>query len=135
MTCNSGYDFTIEQGSSFKMSMTYKDAEGNPNDLTGWCARIIWTTNLNQVQVFSTQNVDYSVYKFVIEPADGKLIFMLPSSTTNNFNFKTARYDLELQSPDLLYAEGGNYTTKILFGTITIAKRYSKSNTELDCNL
>lgn len=131
----SKYDFPIEQGSSFKMAMIYKNAEGNVIDLTGWCARLIWTTNLNQVQVFSTQNTDYSVYKFTLDGAAGKMTLLLPSTTTNNFDFTTARYDLELQSPDLLYSQGGNYTTRILYGIITITKRYSKNNTELDCNL
>lgn len=131
----SKYDFPIEQGSSFKMTMIYKDVNGVAINLTGWCARIVWTTNLNQVQVFSTQNIDYSVYKFTIDGAEGKLTFMLPSTTTNGFSFATARYDLELQSPDDLYTGGGNFTSRILYGTISISKRYSKSNTELDCGL
>lgn len=131
----SKYDFPIEQGSSFKMAMIYKDATGTPINLTGWCARIMWTTNLNQVQVFSTQNTDYSVYKFMLDGPEGKMTLLLPSTTTNNFNFSTARYDLELQSPDTLYSNGGNYTVRVMYGTVTISKRYSKNNTELDCNL
>lgn len=41
----SKYDFSIEQGTSFKLSLRYKDAAGVPIDLTGWCARLIWKTN------------------------------------------------------------------------------------------
>lgn len=131
----SKYDFSIEQGSSFKMAMVYKNNDGNIIDLSGWCARIVWTTNLNQVQVFSTQNTDYSVYKFVLDGSEGKMTLLFPSSTTNNFNFSSARYDLELQSPDTLYSNGGNYTIRLIYGTISISKRYSKNNTELDCGL
>ena len=103
----SKYDFTIEQGSSFKISLIYKDNGGNPIDLTGWCARLVWKTNTNITQTFSSDNIDHNVYKFIIDDINGKLTLMIPSSTTNSFNFNTAKYDLELQSPDELYSGGG----------------------------
>ena len=58
----SKYDFTIEQGSSFKISLIYKDNGGNPVNLTGWCARLIWKTNTNITQTFSSDNIDHNVY-------------------------------------------------------------------------
>jgi hypothetical protein len=129
----SKYDFAIEQGTSFKISLIYKDANGNPIDLTNWCARLTWKTNTNIVQTFSSENTDYNVYKFIIDEPAGKLTLMLPASTTNGFNFTTAKYDLELQSPDDLYNGGGKYTIRLLFGLINIVKRFSQSNTQLDC--
>lgn len=129
----SKYDFKIEQGSSFKFSLIYKDADGNPVDLTDWCARLIWKTNTGSTQIFTTENMDYSIYKFTIDAPNGKLTFLLPASTTNNFNFSTAKYDLELSSPDDLYAGGGKYTIRILYGTILIVKRFSQSNNTLEC--
>lgn len=129
----SKYDFAIEQGTSFKISLIYKDQNSSPINLTGWCARIVWKTNTGSTQIFSSDNIDYSVYKFVIDEINGKLTLMFPSSTTNSFNFNTAKYDLELQSPDDIYSGGGKYTTRLLFGTINIVKRFSQSNTALDC--
>jgi hypothetical protein len=129
----SKYDFKIEQGSSFKFSLIYKDANNNPVDLTNWCARLIWKTNNGLTQVFSTENLDFSIYKFTIDEPNGKLTFLLPSSTTNDFNFTTAKYDLELSSPDDIYLGGGKYTTRILYGTILIIKRFSQSNNTLEC--
>ena len=129
----SKYDFTIEQGSSFKMSLIYKDADGNPIDLTGWCARLIWKTNTGLTQTYSSDNIDYSLYKFTIDDTAGKLTLLIPSTTTNNFTFNTAKYDLELKSPDDLYSGGGKYTTRILFGTVNIVKRFSSSNTIIEC--
>lgn len=129
----SKYDFAIEQGSSFKFALIYKDADGNPIDLTGWCARLVWKTNTNVTQVFSSENTDYSVYKFTIDEPNGKLTFMLPSSTTNNLSFNTAKYDLELASPDDLYTGGGKYTTRLLFGTVSVVKRFSQNNITLEC--
>jgi hypothetical protein len=131
----SKYDFTIEQGTSFKLSLIYKDQNGNPINLTDWCARLIWKTNSNTTQVFSSNNLDLSVYKFIIDPTIGKLTLMIPAHTTNTFNFTTAKYDLELQSPDDLYNGGGKFTTRLLFGIINIVKRFSQSDELLDCEL
>jgi hypothetical protein len=130
----SKYDFAIEQGTSFKLSLIYKDANGTPVNLTGWCARLVWKTNTNNLQIFSSDNLDHSVYKFIIDDLNGKLTLMLPASTTNGFNFNTAKYDLELQSPDDIYAGGGKYTTRLLFGTINIVKRFSQASSSLECS-
>lgn len=129
----SKYDFSIEQGSSFKLSLIYKDSSGAPIDLTGWCARLTWKTNNKTTQIFSSDNIDYSVYKFTIDDLNGKLTLMFPAETTNGFSFSTAKYDLELQSPDEIYAGGGNYTIRILYGSINIIKRFSQSDSLLDC--
>lgn len=130
------YDFKIEQGSSFRMSLIYKDSDGNPIDLTNYCARLVWKTNTNKTQSFTTENVDYTKYKFYIESAvDGKLTLLFPANTTNAFDFTSAKYDLELQDKDSqLYTGGGAETFRILFGNINIVKRYSKSTELLDCD-
>jgi hypothetical protein len=130
------YDFAIEQGTSFKISWIYKDQNGTPINLTNWCARLIWKTNLNATQAFHSENNDYSVYKFTIDDLNGKLTLLIPAATTNGFLFNTAKYDLELQSPDDLYANGGGkYITRILFGTVSVVKRFSQNASNLDCNI
>lgn len=126
------YDFSIEQGSSFTLSLVYKDSNGNPVDLTGWCARLIWKSNTG-IETFSTETVNPS-YRFDIDEPNGKLILQFPASITNDFNFTSAKYDLELQSSDDLYINGGKYTTRILYGTITLIKRFSQTNTVLECS-
>lgn len=130
----SKYDFAIEQGSSFKLSLIYRDADRNPVDLTNWCARLVWRTSANSTQIFSSDNTDYNVYNFIIDGPNGKLTLLFPSSTTNSFNFDNAKYDLELRSPDDLYNGGGKYSIRILFGTVDIVKRFSHSNTNLECS-
>lgn len=130
----SKHDFTIEQGSSFKFAITYKDSNGDPINITDWCARLTWKTNKNIVQIFNSGNVDTSIYKFTIDGANGKLELLFPAATTNGFDFSTAKYDLELQSNNDHYTGGGKYTIRLLFGTISIQERYSKSDTALGCN-
>ena len=131
----SQYDFKIEQGSSFKLQLIYKDANGSPINLANHCARLTWKTNINATQTFTTENADFSSYKFEIPSptTDGKLTLFLPASTTNGFSFSNAKYDLELQTPTDLYSGGGKETFRILFGNITLTKRYSKSTTLLSC--
>lgn len=128
------YDFNIEQGTSFTLSLVYKDNIGNPVDLTNWCARLIWKTNTGVIDTFSTETIN-PIYRFDIDEPNGKLIIQFPASVTNNFNFSTAKYDLELQSDDDLYSGGGKYTTRILYGTVTLIKRFSQTNIVLECDL
>ena len=135
------YNFSIERGSSFRISLVYKDANENPINITNWCARLTMKTeylsvskkSLVSTKVYTTTNLDYSLYKFYIDGTDGRLTLLLPSDTTNNFDFDSAKYDLELQSPDEFYGDGGNYTIRLLYGVITIKQRYSSSETALDC--
>ena len=126
------YDFDIEQGSSFTITFTYKDNESNIVNITNWCARIIMTTSDNQVITYSSGTTNSS-YKMTLDGINGKITLLLPALTTNNFTFKTAKYDLELESDDVLYSGGGNYTNRILHGLITIKKRSSLISTVLDC--
>jgi len=132
----SQYDFNIEQGSSFRMTVVYKDANNNPIDIRGWCARIIWTTNTGEVSTFTTENSDPSLYNFIIlDDNSGTIKFELPANVTNSYNFSSAKYDFELQSDDDHYTDGGKYIIRILYGNITILKRYSKSSTLLECTV
>jgi hypothetical protein len=126
------YDFDIEQGSSFTISFTYKDSTNTVVNISNWCARIIMTTSDNQTITYSS-GITSSDYKMSLDGSNGKITLLLPAITTNNFTFKTAKYDLELESDDVLYSGGGNYTNRILYGVITIVKRISNNSTILDC--
>jgi len=106
------HDFPIEQGSSFKLQLIYKDQNNNPIDLTDYCARLTWTTNSGETSIFTTENMDLSLYSFTIDGPNGTLVLMLPASKTNTLNFDIAQYDLEIQ---------------------TLIKRYSQTNTLLQC--
>jgi hypothetical protein len=129
----SQHNFSIDQGSSFSLVLTNKDDNGNVIDLSNYCARLIMTASNGTQYVFSTENVNLSNYKFYIEGNLGKISLLIPAVTTNSYTFDSAKYDLELQSPNDHYVDGGKYTERILYGVITINKRFSKSPTVLDC--
>jgi len=135
------HDFSIEQGTSHSLVFVYKNADGNPINITNWCARLVMKTsykdiakkNLTTTIIYSTTNINYSNYKFYIDGINGRVTLLLPTETTNGYDFDTAKYDIELQSPQDFYAQGGNYTLRILYGIITIIKRNSGSILGLDC--
>jgi hypothetical protein len=129
----SKYNFSIEKGTSFKFALTHKEQDGTIIDLSNWCARLVWITDEGVTQTFLTTNTDYSVYKFTLDGPNGKLLLLLPANTTNSFYFQNAKYDLELQSPDDLYAGGGKYTIRLLSGAITIVPRNSESDSPFSC--
>jgi hypothetical protein len=126
------HNFSIEQGSSFRLSLTYKGDNGSPLDLTGYCARLVMKTNSGNEKVF-TSGTTNSEYKFTIDAPQGVLTLLISSNTTNGYDFSSAKYDLELQTPQDLYVGGGKYTLRILYGTINIIKRFSQNTTALEC--
>lgn len=126
------YDFDVEQGSSYNLTFIYKNNAGTVINITDWCARMIMTTSDNQTITYTSGNSN-SDYQMSIDGVNGKITLMLPASTTNNFTFKTAKYDFELESNDIFYTNGGQYTTRVLFGLITIIKRNSKNSTQMEC--
>lgn len=127
------YDFTIEQGSSFTFEYTYLDESNNPIDLTDYCARLIWTTNNGSINQYLTTNNDPSLYDFSIVAPSGVLTLKIPATITNDFEFLSANYDLEIESNNDFYSGGGNLIERILYGTVTIDKRHSGTTTLLDC--
>ncbi len=129
------YDFSIEQGTSFRLSLIYKDSNGDVIDLTNYCARLTMKTGNNEYKTFSSLNTNFSEYKFTIDGPQGTITLLIPATTTNNYNLNSAKYDLELQSDQDLYSGGGKLTIRVLYGTITIVKRFSQSSIILDCSL
>lgn len=129
----SKYDFSIEQGSSYKLSIRYKNDQNNIIPLNGYCARLVWRTNSGASREFHTTDPANSDYKFYIDEPNGLIVFLLSADYTNNLDFLAAKYDLELKSPQDLYYEGGKYTVRLLYGTISIIKRFSKTADLMDC--
>lgn len=129
----SQYDFNIEKGSSFKLSLVYKDNSGNIIDITNYCARLTWSTNTGITTTFTTDNIDLSQYSFTIDGPSGKISLLIPASITDTFDFDNARYDLELHSDTDLYTGGGKEVHRIIYGTVSIIRRNSDTTTTLAC--
>ena len=88
------YNFTIEQGATFTRQFRYKDANGDPIDLSSHGARMEIKDKIGGTRVtggfFSTTSDGINI-------TDTNLITLtIPSTTTEAFNFNTAVYDIEI---------------------------------------
>jgi hypothetical protein len=122
------YNFSIEQGTSFGLSIQYTDSEENPINLDAFsCARMQWITDTNETLDFTTNNTNNSLYYFSFEvPTSGIISFKLPASITGGYNFLSANYDLELESVAEFYTNGGPQVIRLLEGSITIIPEITK---------
>lgn len=131
------YNFPIEKGAVFYISFEYKDSTGAIIDLTNWCARLsVESADQNQPITSFTYVTDTVVpeYSFTINPTTGKIILQLPASTTQSFNFSTAKYDLDLKAPNELYPGSGPQIIKLLKGFITVISSNVTNPAPFDCN-
>lgn len=125
------YDFPVEQGASFGLSIQYADSSGVPVNLNLFSvARMQWNTNQNSTYQFTTNNTNSGLYLFEFgsPSASGIINFKLPASTTGGFNFTSANYDLELETISDFYPGGGPQVIRLLQGTVTILPEITKFN-------
>lgn len=125
------YDFNIEQGTSFGMSLVYADSGNIPIDLSSFsCARMQWNTNIDTVYQFTTNNTNSGLYLFEFDTplSSGIINFKIPASITAGYNFTSANYDLELESVTEFYPGGGPQVIRLLEGTITVIPEITKIN-------
>lgn len=123
------YNFTIEQGASFGLSLTYADSSGVPIDLSGFqCARMQWNANNNNTYQFTTANTNSGLYLFEFGSplSSGIINFKLPASITAGYDFTSANYDMELESYAVFYSGGGPQVIRLLQGTITVEPEITK---------
>lgn len=111
----SNYDFTIYQGSTFSRTITYKDNNGDPVDLTGYTARL-------QVRISYDSDVllELTTENGGIElgGALGTIRLLASASDTADLDFSKARYDLELVS--------GSTVTRLLMGLVFLSREVTK---------
>jgi subtilisin-like proprotein convertase family protein len=125
------YDFNIEQGSYYEITFVYQDPNGNPVDISDWCAVLQWTDSNNNRTVFSNRNknlnYDLSTY------SDGRITFSLPATTTNTYSFDFALYDLDLQEPNEQYQGSGYRTFRLSTGRAFIIRRSNPQELITNC--
>lgn len=88
----------IEQGSTFRASLTVRNQSGQPLDLTGYVARM----QLRQEVVSSAVLIDLdSAAKggITITPLQGKIDILITATQTAGMTVTSAAYDLEIESP------------------------------------
>jgi len=123
------YDFVIEQGASYGVSIQYTNASGIPIDLSQFShARMQWITDSDNALSFTTTNTNSGLYLFEFGSplSSGIINLKIPASITGGYNFTTAEYDMELVSNNDFYNGGGPEVIRLLQGNVTIVPEITK---------
>ena len=135
------YNFTIEQGTTFQRTFKYKDASGNPLDLTDHDIRMQLRDTLADTPG-STKFFEFgSGSEFSLAGSGGLFILrsseasiaensdpakldqftlFISASTTENMSFESAVYDIEIEETD------SGIVTRLLQGKIKISKEVTR---------
>lgn len=108
----------LPQGSTFDETITVTDKNGAVIDLTGYSARM----KIRTPQYTSSPEVNWTSAggEMIMGDDAGTITFDVSAATTAALDFKTARYDLEIES-------GSGKVTRILEGYITLSREVTYS--------
>ena len=121
------YSFVIEQGATLNLELQYKDANGNPIDLTGYTGRMqlrpsvdsstVYLSLTNNLQPDGT-GLNFSGSSGTNPPTSGSIAIYISAPSSSALTFDTAVYDLELAS--------GPVVTRLLEGQIKLSKEVTR---------
>ena len=125
------YNFVIEQGSTVDFTISYKDANADPIDLTDYGARMQIRPKEGSPILYA--HISSSLYPdgtginmtpkdpdsgLVLPQSSGSLQVVISAASSSTFIFGSARYDLEIHS--------GSYVEKIIRGNVSIRKEVTQ---------
>lgn len=127
------YSFVIEQGTTINFEIQYKDANGNPIDLTGYQGRLqirpnyADDTNTIYLTLSSSLNADGTGLNFSGSsgnkpPTSGSIGIYIASCTSSALDFNQALYDLEISSG----SGDCPYTIRLLEGQVKLSKEVTR---------
>ncbi len=105
-------DLTIEQGTTYRQTFTWQDANGVPIDITGWTARM--QIRATKESVTFLEELTTANAGIVIGGITGTVEIVITSAKTTAYAFAQAVYDLEL-------IDTSSEITRFLEGRITIS--------------
>jgi len=94
------YNTTIERGSTFQLTVTYKDASGSVVNLTGWTYRMQVRESSAGSLILTSEGGSPTIAIDETNKATGVLVFSVtPANTTaiSPSTLTTAYYDIEIQ--------------------------------------
>jgi hypothetical protein len=110
------YNFTIKQGATFERVITWKDANDDVIDLTGYEARMMVRENITSAAPFvSLDDTD----GITLGGVAGTISILLTATQTAAIAQTSGVYDLELESP-------AGKVTRLLEGTVIISKEVTR---------
>lgn len=110
-------NLTIEQGSTFRFSLTWSDTFNVPIDLTGYTARMhIRDVITNPVFLLELTTGNGRI---AITPLLGKIELILSDTITAAITWTSGVYDLEIISP-------AGEVTRLVQGTVTVSPEVTR---------
>ena len=101
------YSFNIEQGSTVKFDVAYKDSSDTPIDLTGYQGRMSFKDTAGGSTTYLTlssslgpcgSGLNFSGSTGLLPPTSGTIGVIISSATSSLLTFNEASYDLEIAS-------------------------------------
>jgi hypothetical protein len=111
------YNLTIEQGATFILPVTWKDANDNPINLTGYTARMQVRQYKDSTAALVTATTENN--GIVLGGALGTITITITATATAALPAIIGFYDLELVS-------GAGTVSRLLQGTATISAEVTK---------
>lgn len=105
------YNFTIEQGVTFTLSLTYTDPSDTPIDLTGFSARMMLKKSVSTRNALIDASTDNG--KITLGGSAGTVDIFISAAETAELPVVTGVYDLELTS--------GSAVSRLIQGTFTVS--------------
>lgn len=110
-------DLTIEQGTTFSVTLTYTDVDGIPIDLTGYSARMQIRSTVDST--ITIHELTTALTTITLGGAAGTVLLEISDSDTESFTFSVAVYDLELIS-------AGGVVSRLVEGKVTLSKEVTR---------
>ena len=115
------YNFTIEQGATFTLTLKYKNSDGTPISLAGHAVSMQLRTSISSttkiIDLTETQGTNDSVIN-VGGTGSNEIEVIITATDTAAMTFKDAVYDLEIQS--------GAEVTRLLQGKVRLSKEVTR---------
>lgn len=111
------YDLYIEQGATYQLDITWKQPDDNPVNLTGYIARMQFRKTKNSSDALFTGTTSNGI--ITLGGAAGTIEIRIPATTTDDFSFGCALYDLELES-------AGGTVYRLVEGNVEVSKEVTR---------
>jgi hypothetical protein len=110
------YNITIDKGSTFQMTLIWKDSSDTVIDLTGYSARMMIKQTHNDAAPIISLTSGSGI---TITALSGRLDFLISATATKNIAQFEAVYDVEVES-------SGGIVTRLVEGKVNLSPEVTK---------
>jgi hypothetical protein len=116
------YSFTVEQGTTHQFTLVKSDSNSTPVNLTGYSARMQIRPDYADLSTTVYTTVSSSIADdgtgLYITPESGSITVLLSAQVTEEFDFDSGVYDLELYS--------GSFVERLIEGKVKVSREVTR---------